>query len=159
MVIVLNHSTTIIREGQTTMNFPILPSCLMFLIIAFHLNQPGEAYPLERFVVPVITTMVTAIRESINLFKTVEARQHHVNIPLSPGEDFNADFGHYYYMLVDDWEQLTTKYVSLNEGYHNVGRSLASLKDDMEERFQQVISFKKIINKSFDLYIKYPLSK
>ena len=53
-------------------------------------NQPTEA--LGQIVNPLINNLVNVINTAVTVIRSFENRRNEVNIPVSPGEDFNPDF-------------------------------------------------------------------
>ena len=117
------------------------PTALLPLFLFFFLqNQQAEA--VHPAVVPLITTLVAVIKNSIDIFASVTRREHGVNMPLTSVEDFNTNYGDNTYLLRSDYKKIRPKIVALNEGLQEIGSSVDSLEEDMEEGFRQVCSFK-----------------
>ena len=105
-------------------------------IVVFLQMQPAEA--LHPLVIPVVTTLIAAIKQSLVLFQSVQSKHHNVHLPLESSEEFNTQWKDGKYLVREDWTNLRPKVVKINEGLHDLGSSVENLEEDMEEGFKKV---------------------
>ena len=133
-----------------------IQSYMTFFILIIRTQYGQTAEAVKGF--SDIYALVSDMESSIDKFNSLKIRDDKVKVPLKldSDEDFNVrkwvsgclvmiivSFsllqGHHYYIYRDDWRHIQPKLVDLNTGLHELGDGVYAVKEDIDDKFTEVI--------------------